>query len=287
MIKLNRAFLVPYLQNLCAIHLAKRRLANRYSTLKSRIDVCRKGKRNPLPASPDKEKIGGGTIICFALGIFFMSGFFTMLKEDGFSSLTFFLFMCMAASLGIGIWNCYDVMRNNEANRVCYSRKMQEYDYIKSQNAEEAKKIPALEAELRHCEQEMNRIDTLLRSAYEVNIIPRGYRDVYTALYLNEWFSTGISDDLDHALSMFVLEEIKDRLDTVIRNQSEQMLNQRIMIANQYKSMDQQEAYARDMRTKLSSIQATMDEQLYYERMIESEIRTTAYFVASDYIKRL
>lgn len=104
-------------------------------------------------------------------------------------------------------------------------------------------------------------------------------------VYLYDWFGTSGADDLDHALSMFVLEEIKARLDRIIEQQSEMILNQQLMIANQQKTQELQIAHAKMMRNKVQQLQATEEERLRYDRMIEANTRGMAYFAVADYLR--
>ena len=122
---------------------------------------------------------------------------------------------------------------------------------------------------------------------YNANIIPAQYRNIYAAVYLYDWFSTSGADDMDHALSMFVLEEIQSKLDRIIANQEEMIINQEILIANQRKSIEEQRAHNSIVQSKIATLQATQDEQLRYIQMTEAETAACAYFAAADYIRRI
>lgn len=65
----------------------------------------------------------------------------------------------------------------------------------------------------------------LIQELYSVNIIPSRYRGIYGVLYLYDWFGTSQADDMDKALNVYVLEQIRDRLDKIIANQAEMILN--------------------------------------------------------------
>lgn len=164
---------------------------------------------------------------------------------------------------------------------------MDSYRQLLQQNEQSKKKAISVRNEARLCQQESNRIDSVLHKVYSANIIPSYYRNIYVSVYLYDWFSTSGSDDLDHALSMFVLEEIKDRLDRIIENQIRQLVNQEIMLSNQYRSMEQQKSYERMMRNKLNQISATQMEQLSYTKMIEGNTAAVAYFAAADYLRKI
>ena len=96
-----------------------------------------------------------------------------------------------------------------------------------------------------------------------------------------------MADDLDHALSMFVLEEIKAKLDRIIENQKEIIFNQYQIASNQQKFMEQQQRHSAMMHAKLDQIQANNEERNAYLHMIESNTATTAFFATADYIRRI
>ena len=63
------------------------------------------------------------------------------------------------------------------------------------------------------------------------------------------------------------------------------ILNQRIMIANQNKSIEQQERHNQVLRSKLDRIQASNEERNMYLGMIEANTRADAFFSAATYLK--
>lgn len=287
MARYNREFLVPYLQNICALHMADMRMGQRCEYLHSTAQGYRRGEYNPKPEYPDHQSIGVGTVVLLGLGVFFLYPLITLSADDAPAGLVAVYFILSAVFLGFGIWNIISVRSSNRAAECEYSEKMYVYEQKKKHNSDLMKKAGSVEGELRGWTKERDRIQNLLQKAYGANVIPNQYRNIYAAIYLYEWFRSSGADDLEHALSMFVLEEIKDRLDTVIRNQSDVILNQQIMIANQYKSLEQQQNLESTMRAKLDSIEANQEQQLCYTRMIESNTATTAYFAASEYIRRI
>ena len=137
------------------------------------------------------------------------------------------------------------------------------------------------------CTNEINRINTVLNRVYNANVIPYQYRNMYASVYLYDYFSGSREDDLALALNTFVLEQIKERLDVIIEQQSEMILNQRIMIAKQEKTIQLQQAHTAMMQNKLNQIVASNEERNQYLRMIEGNTAATAYFAAADYIRRI
>ncbi len=195
-----------------------------------------------------------------------------------------------AIDFGLLAYPISHIIENNETNQMLeqrYCSDLRHYRQINDENTALRKTVPSIQREVTNCESEIKEASDTLQKIYDANIIPRRYRDIYIAIYLYDWFSTSQSDDLDMALNMFVLEEIKEKLDKIIENQSEIILNQYMIMANQKKSMELQEEHSRMMHRKLDQIEASNEERNTYLRMIEGNTAATAYFAAADYIRSI
>lgn len=290
MARYNREFLIPYLKSVCSLHLAKKQLEDRQFELEMYASRLEKGIDNPNPGYAKREEIGiggcvfiGGALILALLST--IAGFGNIFW--GSSELGW---LCLGLSslfwIPLMIYFLHIKKRNKDYDKK-HEVAMDSYRQLLQQNEQSKKKAISVRNEARLCQQESNRIDSVLHKVYSANIIPSYYRNIYVSVYLYDWFSTSGSDDLDHALSMFVLEEIKDRLDRIIENQIRQLVNQEIMLSNQYRSMEQQKSYERMMRNKLNQISATQMEQLSYTKMIEGNTAAVAYFAAADYLRKI
>lgn len=286
MARYNRELLVPYLQNICALQLARKRLQSWHWNARKKRDNCRVYYSEPK--EPDFEEPVG---CVFAL-----------------VAAVAFLICTMAIGIGsppegdkVGVWVCLVllcvcvfcfILKCKAVNARNDQRREEYYEELRAYKKHYDDEVESVEQEKTQIQKRMDgyqrnikRIDALLEQMYSANIIPVMYRDCYAAVYLYNWFSTGGSDDLDHALSMYVLEEIKSRLDIIIQNQSQMILNQSIMMANQVRSMEQRRQYENMMRAKVNQLQATSDERLRYTRMIESNTSALAFFATANYLR--
>lgn len=293
MAKYNREFLVPYLQNICALHLADKKIDNQVFPLIRREKRLQSGVRPvDCPVKPTRYESmeeglsWAGTIFAIGAGLLFR-----LIGKGDVNFLTLLgHFFCFCGMI-FGVCALVMYMKSKKEHQkalIRYKERLQEYEEAQQYNAEIRKKeLPRVQAAIKKWSWESGRVTCLLQDAYNVNIIPSRYRNIYAAVYLYDWFSTSQADDLDMALSMFVLEEIKEKLDTIIANQSEIILNQCMMLANQQKSLDQQQRHSAMMRSKLNQIAASNEERNIYLSMIESNTAATAYFAAADYISKL
>ena len=296
MARYDREFLVPYLQNVCAAHLAKRRVIRDQSKLGRELDRQNNISRNggiENPIYPNRHSVmTAERFWALLLGIVFIGLFLVSLCAHIISPapagfFAFIVIICLGAGLPCLIGSIYLISRDMKSNNQmiqAYNNAVIRTNQERKQNIAKANSaIPGLQQQFNQCESELNRLRNLQEKLYGANIIPRQYRNVYAAMYLYDWFSTSGADDLDHALSMFVLEEIKERLDKVIDNQTDMLLNQQIMIANQYRSIELQERHQSELVSKLNRIEASNEERNRYLGMIEGNTATIAYFSAAEY----
>ena len=295
MAKYDREFLVPYLQNICALHILKRELDSNISSATYRQGRCERllRERVEMPSYPSLYPATGEWGGCFIfllvlllipstiafIGISTEGEWYGFLK--GVFTLIAFLSIVLVGMIIKEILNA-----KTENNRLTneYNQELKEAKEQQANNISYAKEnLPIAEVEIQKWTTELQKTEDLLTQLYNVNVIPVQYRNIYTAVYLYEWFSTSMSDDLDHALSMFVLEEIKERLDSVIENQTQMILNQQLAMANQYHTQELLEQHSEQMMTKLDKIDASNEERNRYLGMIEGNTAAIAYFSAADY----
>ena len=293
MAKYNREFLVPYLQNVCALHLADKKIDNQLFPLMNResrlisgvhpIDCPTKPKRYK---SIEEDFSRGCALLGIGLGLFFI---LISLRDISFLTILGWFFVFCGAICAVGTLIMYLKSRKDYLKEMrWYKERLQKNEEAQRYNARvRERELPQVQSAIKKWSRESGRVTSLLKEAYSVNIIPSRYRNIYAAVYLYDWFSTSQADDLDMALNMFVLEEIKEKLDRIIENQMDIILNQRLMLANQQRSLEQQQRHSNMMRAKLNQIAASNEERNTYLRMIESNTAATAYFAAADYIRRI
>lgn len=292
MAKYNREFLVPYLQDVCALHLVQRKILNRIGNLQKTINELERGKPANNPQYPYIEnKVTAGRVISLAIGGFFAFMFLMGLTLGLSGGMFIFIELLYGVLAAAFILSPLSLMREtDEAN----GRKMWEYkqqlkavDAVKAANEAGRKKIPALRAQVNSYMQELQRVRAVCQKVYNSDIIPGQYRNIYAAIYLYDYFSNSREDDLALALNTFVLEQIKAKLDVIIANQSEMILNQAMILANQQRSLELQGQHAAQMQAIAQRIASSAEEQSAYLSMIESNTATTAYFATADFIRRL
>ena len=295
MARYDRAFLVPYLRDICSLYMAKEKLRGMIRGSEREIEkIQAKALQSITPPTyepyvggqGDLTGVGSGCLGSGLLILALLSLFGTMFSGGGLAEGLGLMALFGIPGFVIGIRSLdavdrenAEIRKRNDARERDYAlEQMAALTLVDEQVKEVKKRIGYLKAEAK-------KINELLEQNYALNIIPNWYRDMYPAVYLYDWFSTGQSDDLDMALNTFVLEQIKDRLDVIIRNKREELLNQRIIIANQNKSMMQEEKNHTALMSKLNRMQAIDEDRNTYLQMIEANTAVDAYFSMATYLK--
>ena len=299
MARMNREILVPYLQDVCALHLKKKKCQDRAEELRGDCERIRHNAENlpkPFLQSEDGSTVFGplahigclGLIIAFGFiilcgtGETLISGYTQTMGEDTSGLLTIgaiLVVVLFVLDKFVGKKNKETIRKQNEMATIRWRRE------LSSRRTTAKEKSEPIMQQIEKLENEIQSIDVLLSKAYSANLIPSRYRDLYAAVYLYDWFSTGISDDMDMALNTYVLEQIKSRLDTIIRNQAEQIINQRAILANQARTMNMIERNAQEMREKVFRMNDSLEKQNMYLNMIDSNVAATRFFAEETYKK--
>lgn len=292
MAKYDRDFLVPYLEDICTLQLSKKKLEKMISTAKQEISninyeaLSKVDKPQYEQYKGDRDLTGVGMILlgCFLL-LFSLILFFA---SFGAKTPLAMLFPFLVGGVGIYIEFRGLTAKSRENDEIQIRNEQKEKDHNIAEMAAlvlAEPKVNAVKSRINQYKAEIDHVDTLLNTLYNINIIPSWYRDLYPAVYLYDWFSNSRADDLDLALNTLVLEQIKDRLDTIIINQGEMIINQRIMMANQEKAMEQNSRHHQMLMDKLDKIEASNEDRKMYLRMIEGNTAANAYFSAAAYLK--
>lgn len=297
MAKCNREFLIPYLESLCALYFFDNKISKKCEQLNQQIRKLENAKNaivspeypNPLPIVTGKRVLK--TLLCalsIYLGVKWIPNAWNVGRLGGLT--TFLIFAVIVIYLFItSIGEMYSTREQNNAQvRLFDSQLSRNEDRIKTYQ-DNHKKAIAIKATLQQYIHERQKVAETIQQVYNANVIPRQYRDIYAVVYLYDYFSTSLADDLDTVLSLYVLEQIKAKIDIVIAQQSELILNSRLMLAKQQKTIEEQRAYAVRMEEKVRKLTNIEEERNQYYKMIESNTAATAYFAESvdKYIRDL
>lgn len=297
--RFQRDFLVPYLQNVCSMELLREKIdaiESKYS-----VQVTQK-QLIPKPTAPAKPQLKFPPITAYifmfilSVGILacvlFIALMIFMVDDKGFFSYVLLIAAAIGLLMLIGMAEdpLYDIQstwRYNKSERRRYKYETETLDNRVHQWKHRMDTIVPIRKKADFWYGELRKAENLLDELYSVNIIPGQYRNKYAALYLYQYFSESQFDDLAMALNTFVLEEIKEKLDKIIRNQSEILINQRLQIAMQRESNELQKKHTKMMKAKLDNMQTTLEEHNSYLRMIESDTATTAFLTKVNYIRNI
>lgn len=294
MAKFNRDFLVPYLQDVCATELQINKLTQCISSTQNEIKQIQHNNYYPKPVkktyTPRRltgEDIGtmvfascAGTIILLILSVIFK-----WIK----SPTSLLLLLCPAPLIIIGyLWVSHSEKREaEEQNEADYQNELQYYKQSLVAQKQAQPHIALLNRQLSCLKDELEDVRQLRSKLYDVNVIPMQYRNIYVAVYLHQFVSTSQANDIDIILQTFILEEIKAKLDDIISLQSESILNQEMIMANQRATLESQERHQSYMENKARQVAASQEEQAVYLSMIKANTSASAYFSAANYYARV
>lgn len=292
MASLNREFLVPYLQNVCSLHLALRKVEQKMRKVNYLIFEAENGVMPEKPQRkeyvPEKNRTYYAVTAIGCVAAVFSGMFFALNIIGGTQIGLPWTVSGMAVGVLLLVLPQLFVNVRREQNRKIDQEFDREFDRYRAELAEAMEKstntVSKLKLRLQEWEQEKKRVDELLQMAYSVNLVPMAYRNIYAALYLYEWFCTNRSDDLNVALQSYDPEQSREKLNHIVLTQSDAILVHTKSVADQTKTFVAQKQQEVVMRGMLENMGCVGEERELYQTMLEVNLDATAYFAAADYL---
>lgn len=132
----------------------------------------------------------------------------------------------------------------------------------------------------RGIENEIKEAKALLQKAYDINIIPKQFRNIYAIWFIHDYITTS-TESLSAALLQCNLDEIKQKLDTIIEQQREMIMNQRILMAQNAQMIEQNQ----QTLNRLASIENNTERAAQYAEIASNNAEACAWIGLANYIK--
>ena len=294
MAKINREMFIPYIKNLCALHVLLDKLHDRAQELEYHIDIVERGKPEPQFSAPLYEPVWTFGRVCaiFVAIIMIIPVLICPYSElDMTPALWVGPVGLICIAFGIIVGTLILVKEDKAENRSRenqYEAELRERKRIRDNNEKvRAQRLPSLYEELGYCNDAYAETEKMLELTYGANIIPGRYRNIHAVIYLYDWFDKSVEDDLGMALNTFVLELIKDKLDDIIRNQGEILLNQQMRLSLQMQSNEERERHNRAMEEKIDRLQLTEEERNDNLKMIARTNSSVEWYAQQHYIRKI
>lgn len=134
---------------------------------------------------------------------------------------------------------------------------------------------------------EMRTAKSLLQKNYDINIIPDSFRNLYAVHYLYNFIKTS-QESLTSAFLHVDLNDIKNKLDKVLRNQEEIILNQEIMISQNANIIRQNQEKLEKIafiKNSVKEINDNMELTTKYTQIAACNSEACAWLSIANYLK--
>lgn len=291
----DRQVLVPYLQDVCCVEMLCRKLEldiERYRGEANKFANWANGeyKNPPKPNRNDYSKgddsgtgeavVGG--VICL-IGLFLCT--LPILILLGIPAIIVGLIMIWS-----GLSQDKEASNNGDARYkeavAVYERKVADNQRNRMRKPEWKATSERWRAQERQAEKNLHNARVMRDKLYSVNIIPSRYRTIHAAYYLYDYFDSCRETDLDKIIQTMLLDEIIKRMDKLIVQNQEILLNQRRQIALQEQQNRAIADNHREEMRRIARMERNQERQLDYQHMIERNQEVTNFFLAADYLER-
>lgn len=293
MAKYDRRILIPYLRDVCCVEMLCQKLEQdiQHARSESANYAYWANQEYKDPEAPSWENYAASNsdlirgiimLIVFGGPGLLLLGFFPVLGIIG---------------IGLGVLMFMLEYKNqqdsNEIAEKIYYEKVKEY---KQECATQKSYRESKSMWRENAQQWKNQENDLIRKlreakalrnrVYSVNIIPARYRNIHAAYYLYDFFSTCRETDLEKTIQTMLLDEIIQKMDELIRQNQEIILNQRMQMAMQERqNRDIAENHRQEMK-RLASMERNQELQMDYQNMIARNQEVTNFFLAADYLRK-
>lgn len=285
MAKYDRKLLIPYLETVYCAELLLLKVQRDYKSASDNKLTYQLRLEADNPPEPPKNQSGEWKVL---LPIGILLGFIalTMLfSGNAIKILLSFVVGFIAFFFLLGAYTDLEYKSWYEEGYRKYTDQLRAYNSRKSERESNRRMMDSWDQQMVLREKRVREVRKLRDRVYSVNVIPLPYRNVYAAHFLYEFFRSGQADDLEQVIAIFVLEEIKARLDRVIDQQMEMILNQRAIIANQER-IDSRiaENHKREMN-QIAMLNENAQQSNKYLEMINANLELNNYFAYNNYIR--
>lgn len=294
MAQYNHEVLVNYLRDVYSMELLVRKIQeNIYSTRKDiqhEQAIVAKAESTPIPTENElspKKDISPYLIAGF-ITLFISLGFFTLPTVGALSGL-----LGISVSIAIFFWAGSVSSDNTESQEIerriikeSFQNDIEEYENLLALANSYRAILPSQINDYNTTVSHLQEAKEKLQQVYSVNIIPNKYRTIYVAYYLYDYISSCRETDVDRVLQTMLLEQIIAKLDKIIAQQEEIILNQRMQLAKQDYLIAQSKQQHTEQMKILYGLGKNQQIQNDYLAMTEANTRITNYFVTADYINK-
>lgn len=154
--------------------------------------------------------------------------------------------------------------------------------------------LPVYRRKIQQIEQEISEAERILTNLYNVNLIPKKYRNIGCIYFIYDFYASS-KTPLDNIFLHMDLDKIQTQLNTVIYNQQKIILQQAIIIAQNkemilqnkklFNKLSDVQGDMANMNQKLDSIQESGRETSKWSRIAALNAEACAWFSAANYLK--
>ena len=141
--------------------------------------------------------------------------------------------------------------------------------------------IRPLEKKVKDIESELNKADELLQKAYDINIIPKQFRELYAVWFIHDFITTS-HETLSSAFLHCDLDEIKQKLDEIIEQNNQIIVQQAIQIAQNAQLMEKNQ----QMLNRLANIEQNTERAAQYAEIAANNAEACAWISLANYIDK-
>ena len=281
----DRRILVPYLEDVCCAEMLCAKLSREITECQNRVNRTSSYVNQELEIAryPDPVSYTGWWFLLIPIAMII-----TAFCIWG----TFVGMLLFWGGCGLFYMVCSIVGGDVSSDKSRYEDELAEYARITRYNDSVKKNLASQQTSLQRSSNQLSLLKNrhaaalnLRKRVYSVNIIPDKYRNIYAAYYLYNYFRTSRENDLDKIIQTMLLDDIRRQLKTVVMQNEQILLNQRVQTALQERNNRMMaENHQREMQ-QLIKMETNQQLQMDYQKMMIENQMVTNYFLEAEYLR--
>lgn len=278
--KFDRKILLPYLRDVYSVELLVLKRQKEYQELCSLLNQYEEALQNHREPEEVSVSVRGVVGWCIAAGVLCLLAIVSAMLirySESFLYLSLLLLPVEAICIAVLLRQIAQY-RKDSARYQEYRKKMRQYqseehtrELLREQAAEYRKQIAVFV-------DQSNVLGSIRHSLYSANVIPAQFRTLSAVRYLFHYFQSSKADDVDVVLQIFSVETLRQNPKPISQKESDQILHQRVLLANQVMGDAVQREYVETQMMEIANRGENVEFRIQYLKMINANQDVSNYF---------
>lgn len=281
MARFDRKILLPYLRDLYSVELLVLKRQKQYQDLCSLMHKYEQQLENDREPEAEVKASAMGLVILSMVAVVLCVAAVTsaaMIRSNRILlPVSVFLLVLDAFCIVLLLRNIRRYQKAS-ARYATYQKAMDQYQSGERKRVQIRSQISECKRQIVEFAEQSNELGSIRHSLYSANVIPASFRTVHAVRYLFHYFQSSKADDVDMVLQIFAIQELKQEHKVISRHESDMILHQRMIMANQIMTDSVQRQNVEQQMLEIANSDQNQEFRNQYLKMISINQDVSNFF---------